>query len=321
MVWFARQLLAAILSFLLAVPVFSNGKDQLGTDTYDYDAFGNLIHSTGTSYNNYLFAGEQFDPDLNLYYNRARYLNTSTGRFWNMDRDEGDDEEPLSLGKYLYAEGDAVNNVDPTGNQIDDVLGAFGIGQTINAMPTLTFNPSTYTWRLASTISNRGEEFVKLEESLVRHPYNDLGTDKATGKGRGNCTIGYGHLLHYKPCTTDDYEAYPTPLSDGAAEQFLSQDLIVNSIIPIKHFVQVPLAQKEYDVLADFSFNAGPGSFQKSQILMILNLGLYSAVPNAIVTQNIKPGSKAEAGLRARRKDEAYLWVTGIYRVKGRIIP
>jgi hypothetical protein len=40
------------------------------TDTYDYDAFGNLIHSTGTSLNNYLFAGEQFDPDLNLYYNR-----------------------------------------------------------------------------------------------------------------------------------------------------------------------------------------------------------------------------------------------------------
>ena len=45
------------------------------TDTYDYDAYGNLIHSTFTGSaptpNNYLFAGEQFDPDLNLYYNRA----------------------------------------------------------------------------------------------------------------------------------------------------------------------------------------------------------------------------------------------------------
>ena len=51
--------------------------------TYDYDAFGNLIHSTGSTPNNYLFAGEQFDPDLNLYYNRARYLNTTTGRFWS----------------------------------------------------------------------------------------------------------------------------------------------------------------------------------------------------------------------------------------------
>ena len=93
--------------------------DQTGavTDTYDYDAFGNLIHSTGTTPNNYLFAGEQFDPDLNLYYNRARYLNTSTGRFWSMDTDEGDDESPISLHKYLYASAEPVNRVDPSGNE------------------------------------------------------------------------------------------------------------------------------------------------------------------------------------------------------------
>jgi hypothetical protein len=34
------------------------------TDTYDYDAFGNLISSTGSTPNNYLFAGEQFDSAL-----------------------------------------------------------------------------------------------------------------------------------------------------------------------------------------------------------------------------------------------------------------
>jgi YD repeat-containing protein len=52
------------------------------TDTYTYDAFGVLIHQTGTTPNNYLYAGEQFDSTLGLYYNRARYLNTSTGRFF-----------------------------------------------------------------------------------------------------------------------------------------------------------------------------------------------------------------------------------------------
>src|SRR5438876_3967644 len=69
--------------------------------TYDYDAFGNLIHSTGTTPNNYLFSGEQFDPELNLYYNRARYLNVSTGRFWSMDTFEGTSSDPTSLHKYL----------------------------------------------------------------------------------------------------------------------------------------------------------------------------------------------------------------------------
>ena len=45
------------------------------TDSYDYDAFGNKINSTGTTPNNYLYRGEQFDSDLGLYYLRARYYN------------------------------------------------------------------------------------------------------------------------------------------------------------------------------------------------------------------------------------------------------
>jgi RHS repeat-associated protein len=45
------------------------------TDSYDYDAFGNLIARAGSTPNNHLYTGEQFDPDLGLYYLRARYHN------------------------------------------------------------------------------------------------------------------------------------------------------------------------------------------------------------------------------------------------------
>jgi RHS repeat-associated protein len=92
------------------------------TDTYDFDAFGNLINSTASTPNNYLFAGEQYDPALGLYYNRARYLNTATGRFWSMDTDEGEDESPLSLHKYLYVQGDPVDGIDPSGYTLADIL-------------------------------------------------------------------------------------------------------------------------------------------------------------------------------------------------------
>jgi RHS repeat-associated protein len=34
----------------------------------------------------YRYRGEQYDPDLNLYYLRARYFNPLTGRFLTRDR-------------------------------------------------------------------------------------------------------------------------------------------------------------------------------------------------------------------------------------------
>ncbi len=93
------------------------------TDTYDYDAFGNLVGSTGTTPNNYLFAGQQFDQALGLYFLRARYYNTNTGRFLTMDTFEGDPESPLSLHRYTYAHNDPVNFSDPSGNFEFTLLG------------------------------------------------------------------------------------------------------------------------------------------------------------------------------------------------------
>ena len=44
------------------------------TDRYDYDAWGNAVNVTGSTPNAYLYRGEQYDPDLTLYYLRARYF-------------------------------------------------------------------------------------------------------------------------------------------------------------------------------------------------------------------------------------------------------
>jgi RHS repeat-associated protein len=87
------------------------------TDTSDYDAFGNLINSTGSTPNNRLFAGEQYDPALGLYYNRARYLNTSTGRFSVMDKKRGRLRRPLTLNRYIFTEQNPINRIDPKGTE------------------------------------------------------------------------------------------------------------------------------------------------------------------------------------------------------------
>src|SRR5271165_6020675 len=125
-----RKLLVALVSVALLFSATVESKSipaHRCIVTYDYDAFGILIHSTGSTLNNYLYSGEQYDPDLNLYYNRARYLNTNTGQFWSMDTDEGSDGTPLSLHKYLYTSADPLNFKDPSGLEgVDEIL----VGET-----------------------------------------------------------------------------------------------------------------------------------------------------------------------------------------------
>ena len=105
------------------------------TDTYTYDAYGTLIAQTGNNTpNNCLYAGQQFDSDLGFYYLRARYLNPNTGRFWTMDSYEGNNEDPLSLHKYLYCEANPVNGFDPSGHQDLITLDiSLGIGEELDS--------------------------------------------------------------------------------------------------------------------------------------------------------------------------------------------
>ena len=107
------------------------------TDTYVYDAFGNLISSYGSTKNDFLFCGEQFDPVTGLYYLRARYMNPSVGRFITMDSYEGSIDDPVSLHKYLYADANPVSNSDPSGyNTMADFETATGIQGILRQIAT-----------------------------------------------------------------------------------------------------------------------------------------------------------------------------------------
>src|SRR5690606_30283685 len=73
------------------------------TDSYDYAAFGNLVHREGTTPLTRLFMAEEWDQDLGLYYLRARYYDPDTGRFFTMDPFFGFLTQPEGLHKYAYA--------------------------------------------------------------------------------------------------------------------------------------------------------------------------------------------------------------------------
>jgi hypothetical protein len=48
-------------------------------------------------------------PVLDNGVSRARYFDPQTGRFWTMEAEEGQGEDPLSLHKYLYCYDNPVN--------------------------------------------------------------------------------------------------------------------------------------------------------------------------------------------------------------------
>ena len=115
------------------------------TDTYDYDAFGILISHTGTTANNCLFAGEQFDPALGIYYNRARYYDQRIGRFWTMDTWEGDIHDPFSLHRYLYSRANPSNRIDPNGkDDLAELSVANGISQTVQRLAILSLRGALF---------------------------------------------------------------------------------------------------------------------------------------------------------------------------------
>jgi RHS repeat-associated protein len=88
---------------------------EMSTDSYEYDAYGNEFTVSGTTPNEMMYRGEQYDSDLGLYYLRARYYNPLTGRFMSRDPEDGNQYDPATLHKYLYADGNPVDLIDPTG--------------------------------------------------------------------------------------------------------------------------------------------------------------------------------------------------------------
>jgi len=92
------------------VTSLSNSAGSLA-QTYGYDSFGKQLSSTGSLANPFQYTAREFDSETSLNYYRARYFDSSAGRFIS--------EDPLHFGQgvnfYAYVGNGATNLVDPTG--------------------------------------------------------------------------------------------------------------------------------------------------------------------------------------------------------------
>ena len=149
--------------------------------------------------------------------------------------------------------------------------------------------------------SDVGYNLIKKYEKFVPKLYSNDGG----GRG-GNCTIGYGHLIHTGPCTSADFAKYPNGISQTEAETTLRKDVeIVEDLI--RNNVTVQLTQNQFDALISFLFTMGEGRFRTSTLLKQLNISDYDSVP-VEMRKFLYSNGKLAPGLTPRREEEAGLF-------------
>jgi len=154
------------------------------TDTYEYDAFGNRVSSTGTTPNNYLYRGEQYDPDLSLYYLRARYYNQVTGRFLNVDPLAGQGQR-----RYEYAGANPVDGSDPSGN--------FVLASYWPLMAPLQINIPFPSWCSQAGSGTMGSDLPPCKDHPMLGVGIELPAPKAVHNNVFNPAVDYGHTFLY----------------------------------------------------------------------------------------------------------------------------
>ena len=102
--------------------------------TYTYDAWGKLMELKDTTANSvgtlnpFRYRGYYYDTETSLYYLQTRYYDPDTGRFINADGQLN--EGVLGCNMFAYCANNPVNNFDPDGETLANVVGAIFGGAT-----------------------------------------------------------------------------------------------------------------------------------------------------------------------------------------------
>ena len=127
------------------------------TASYSYDAWGKITLQSGEAANKHKFTAREWDSEINLQYNRARFYDPEIGRFVTQDpltkgpddptityysgvysivhrylKDYVDALEPHKTNRYTYCYNNPVNKIDPLGLQADDDK-VKGVGEAAKA--------------------------------------------------------------------------------------------------------------------------------------------------------------------------------------------
>ncbi len=188
------------------------------TDHYGYDAYGIMFGGNPTQANpsttKMLYSGQQFDSALGLYNMRARFYDPGIGRFTSMDPYAGSPQDPKSLHKYTYCEGDPVNYRDPSGMDLTLgeviatnvviasllTIGGAAFSSVWSVLAGGSFAPDAAVWGISATASGQAA-LIGIAGAITEalRPASDFGGSDDVSSHQQSATFlaGFGFLEGY----------------------------------------------------------------------------------------------------------------------------
>lgn len=163
-------------------------------------------------------------------------------------------------------------------------------------------------------LSAKGAAFIGAFEGFRGQCYDDAA---------GNCTIGYGHLVHAGRTTNADRAKWGT-ITRAKAVELLQVDA-ENAAAAVREHIHVPLQQGQFDALVSLAYNCGPAVIPG--VAIVINsrprylypqptqngLAAWRSRVKSTLLAYDHAGGVELAGLKRRREAEFVLFDAGHY--------
>ena len=161
--------------------------------SYEYDPWGNLLSKEPTDPRiqgqPIRYAGYVYDTETKLYYLQARYYDPATARFISRDPDTGDEDDPITMNGYTYADGNPVMMVDADGNMAHlvvyyAIVGGRTLYVSYKAYKVLKKAGKVTRVVRAPKVIKGTDNVLKTKSgfTLTKHAKDLLGNDRFKGK-------------------------------------------------------------------------------------------------------------------------------------------
>jgi len=209
------------------------------------------------------------------------------GRFIQPDTLAAGTGNSQGLNRYSYVDNDPINNIDPTGHNPCDQndpgynpqnCESNGPGVTSPIITPHNPNPpdsggtdgggSNNPSAPLQKISGPGKEFIEHAENGNRAFYDD------GGLGIGNCTIGYGSLLHNGPCTGDEILQLTV---NGITGLYVASRIDPSKVFllqswgrdPDTHQILLGMSRKDAEAMMDIELDRDADLYQSGLVIQI----------------------------------------------------